>query len=283
MIDTNTQTNSTLISLSRAAQLTGYHQDYLGQLCRLGKLSAIKVGRNWFTYPDALNRLTPAQLAEDVLDEQFVESTTQQNLESGLDFAPPEIIQNITVSQVEGLPIAIRTIPAPTRSLNNVQSILTTMRIESLQREVMELRQLLSRLMAEVANHSILLNTRTNANLVDSLKHSYVSNFDFNAPYSRRNLLQDTDEEVAQSPELRWAPVHEPRYSILAIMSGAAVMVAIALLSYSIISGQFFGDTQPQVKTVYYQSSILASEPYTVLQPEVAGDSLTAESIGNEE
>jgi excisionase family DNA binding protein len=37
------------ISLSQAAQLTGYHEDYLGQAARFGKLKAIKVGRNWIT------------------------------------------------------------------------------------------------------------------------------------------------------------------------------------------------------------------------------------------
>lgn len=37
------------ISLSQAAQITGYHQDYLGLLCRLGKMRASKIGRNWYT------------------------------------------------------------------------------------------------------------------------------------------------------------------------------------------------------------------------------------------
>jgi len=37
------------LSLSQAAALTGYHEDYLGQAARLGELKAIKVGRNWLT------------------------------------------------------------------------------------------------------------------------------------------------------------------------------------------------------------------------------------------
>lgn len=37
------------VSLSQASQLTGYHQDYLGLLCRLGKMRASKIGRNWYT------------------------------------------------------------------------------------------------------------------------------------------------------------------------------------------------------------------------------------------
>jgi hypothetical protein len=43
------------LPLSEAAQLTGYHEDYLGQRARLGELKAIKIGRNWITSHQALN------------------------------------------------------------------------------------------------------------------------------------------------------------------------------------------------------------------------------------
>ena len=36
-----------LLSLSEASRQTGYHQDYLGFLCRQGKLKGFKIGRNW--------------------------------------------------------------------------------------------------------------------------------------------------------------------------------------------------------------------------------------------
>lgn len=45
------------ISLSQAAELSGYHQDYLGQLCRLGKIKAAKIGRNWYTTKSELQNL----------------------------------------------------------------------------------------------------------------------------------------------------------------------------------------------------------------------------------
>lgn len=45
------------ISLSQAAELSGYHQDYLGQLCRLGKIKAAKIGRNWYTTKSELQSL----------------------------------------------------------------------------------------------------------------------------------------------------------------------------------------------------------------------------------
>ncbi len=297
MLETNTQNNSALISLSRAAQLTGYHQDYLGQLCRLGKLSAVKVGRNWFTFPEALSTLSTSVAAEVFENEESVQegvgaqvdgteniasSEAQTDAETSFDFTAPKILQNITVSQVEGLPISIRTIPMSSRGMNNVQNILTTLRIENLQREVRDLRQLLTRLMAEVANHSEILQKRASNIVVDQLKHSYASNFDFNAPYSssavaREDLeTDDRIESLNQGPILKWTPTPQPRYSIMAIVSAAAVIAGFAVISYGVVSGQFFGSTQPQVSTIYHREPVIATE----LMPEVAGDTLPPENVG---
>jgi hypothetical protein len=43
------------ISLSQAAIITGYHEDYLGQRARLGELKAVKIGRNWVTHRSCLD------------------------------------------------------------------------------------------------------------------------------------------------------------------------------------------------------------------------------------
>jgi excisionase family DNA binding protein len=48
------------ISLSQAAKLTGYHEDYLGQTARLGELKAIKIGRNWITLRSSLDEFCRA-------------------------------------------------------------------------------------------------------------------------------------------------------------------------------------------------------------------------------
>lgn len=37
------------ISLNQAAQLSGYTQDYLGYLVRIGEIKGVKKGRSWFT------------------------------------------------------------------------------------------------------------------------------------------------------------------------------------------------------------------------------------------
>ena len=47
--ETNKDDKSRLISLPEAAELYGFHPDYLGQLARRGRLSAHKIGKMWVT------------------------------------------------------------------------------------------------------------------------------------------------------------------------------------------------------------------------------------------
>ncbi len=54
MLDTKTENENNFISLAEASQKTGYHQDYLGFLCRTGKLQGFKIGRNWVITKPAL-------------------------------------------------------------------------------------------------------------------------------------------------------------------------------------------------------------------------------------
>lgn len=302
MFETNTQTNSALISLSRAAQLTGYHQDYLGQLCRLGKLPAQKVGRNWFTFPEALKKLSAVEVQDEMslgLTEETAEDVTTAE---SFEYTEPQILQNITVSQVEGMPIAIRTVATPARRMNTVQNILTNIRIESLQQEVLELRQMLARLMSEVAKHSEILQNRSaltsaNRQTSDQLKHAYISNFDFNTPFSRINIMrQDQPTPGYGSAALNIQPNSQtelldtqPRYSLWAVVTATAVVAAFALVTFGMISGQFFGSTNPQVTTIYSHPAETFADDSSVpnpaaqetpLQPSVAGDSLPTVEVG---
>ena len=47
--------NQNFISLAEASKQTGYHQDYLGFLCRQGRLRGFKIGRNWVTTKESLD------------------------------------------------------------------------------------------------------------------------------------------------------------------------------------------------------------------------------------
>ena len=45
-----------LISLKKAAEISGYTQDYLGSLVREKKIKGERIGRDWFTTEEALKR-----------------------------------------------------------------------------------------------------------------------------------------------------------------------------------------------------------------------------------
>jgi hypothetical protein len=47
-MDEITLDDKTYVSSKRAAQITGYAKDYVGQLCREGRVEARLVGRNWY-------------------------------------------------------------------------------------------------------------------------------------------------------------------------------------------------------------------------------------------
>src|SRR3989344_7780342 len=43
-----------LISARQASEISGYATDYIGQLCRLGKLECSRIGRSWFVSEESL-------------------------------------------------------------------------------------------------------------------------------------------------------------------------------------------------------------------------------------
>ncbi len=278
MFETNIQNNSALISLARAAEITGYHQDYLGQLCRLGRLPAKKVGRNWFTSQEALQKIGATTLEENMTEavEQAVDE--QVGVQSAEQASAPGLIQAVTISQVEGLPIALRTIPRPVQVNNSVQSILTNLRIESLQKEVAHLRSLLNRLMEEVARHTSILEGRSSEmkNIQDSLRHSYISNLDFNPVRSSRTENVSDGEEVmvghlhyrsSEDSEISW-----PGFTVVTWLTGVAVLAGLVFMGLSVASGSFFGP-QPSasVTSIYHQPAQQRS--WEIVEPTVAGAS----------
>lgn len=48
--------DKTYISSKRAAAITGYAKDYIGQLCREGRVEAKLVGRSWYVYEPSLKK-----------------------------------------------------------------------------------------------------------------------------------------------------------------------------------------------------------------------------------
>lgn len=282
MLEINTLKNNnnlpTLISLSHAARLTGYHQDYLGQLCRAGKLPASKVGRNWFTSKEAVEKLTApisgSMESEDFVDESLyadslAESLNSESMEEEESVPSPTLVQSITISQVEGIPVAIRTVENASQNTNNLQSIITNMRVQSLQKEVLELREMLNRLLQEVTRQAKVLQEHNYESSQDSLRHSYIPNIDFGMATRPLNHEHQQFETVPQQIE-QWdiTVTQTPRYPI---MTWAAATAAVAILAYIVVgifAGSFLGNSQTEVSSIYYHSPIANSAT-----PTVAGDS----------
>jgi hypothetical protein len=53
-MDEITFDDKTYVSSKRAAQITGYAKDYIGQLCREGRVGARLVGRNWYVLESSI-------------------------------------------------------------------------------------------------------------------------------------------------------------------------------------------------------------------------------------
>lgn len=73
----------TYVSSKRAAEITGYAKDYVGQLCREGRVEARLVGRNWYILESALreHRFGPEK-------DQDVVHTTERTYASSAWEAP---------------------------------------------------------------------------------------------------------------------------------------------------------------------------------------------------
>ena len=65
------------ISSKRAAEITGYTKDYVGQLCRMGKIDAKLIGRNWFVGEDSI-RAHRFEGEEQTAEVQLAEEVTAQ-------------------------------------------------------------------------------------------------------------------------------------------------------------------------------------------------------------
>lgn len=303
MLEINTQSNSnnlaTLISLSHAARLTGYHQDYLGQLCRAGKLPASKVGRNWFTSKEAVEKLV-APIVEsvdlnnfdiatsnDFVDEALYADSLAESLVNEPEIAPrvavPTLVQSVTISQVDGLPVAIHTVHNPQDNTNNLQSIITNMRMQSLQKEVVELREMLNRLMREVTLHAQMLQEQNAYAVEDSLKHAYASNMDFglSGNFAQRQKTASVPFSIPQSQgdteqSQQWditITENAPQYSIATWVAATAALVMLVYIATGIYSGSFFGQQNAEVSSVYYHAESSVANITDISEPAVAGES----------
>lgn len=100
--------DAVFLSMAQVAKMTGYHQDYLGQMARSGKLDAIKVGRNWQT----------TKLAVDIMLGRVPKEEPQQVV--------PVVVQPVVqapvqpVVKIEALRVETPKISSPIKIVNQV-------------------------------------------------------------------------------------------------------------------------------------------------------------------
>lgn len=87
------------ISSKRAAKMTGYAKDYVGQLCREGRVSARLVGRSWYVLETAIqdHRFGDKRIESDevkVLNQEYVAQIAPES-SSHYESSPVEILPSI--------------------------------------------------------------------------------------------------------------------------------------------------------------------------------------------
>lgn len=280
------------ISLSQAARLSGYHQDYLGQLCRLGKLRAAKIGRNWYTTQSELQTLVNNSEAYGVLN-QFVinsdDSTDESELDSnkeGLDIAganssaeslepaikAPIVSSNYVISEVEAMPIRLEERPQLANSHHSIQTLITRMKLEELKSEVMQFAGLIDQISDEVMNHSeilkrheLLLESRTD------LRDAYSSNLEIGA---HSVPVQSSQVHVFNSANKQLSLDGLESVKSIWLWPALALLLAITVSSLFIFSISS-PSVQPELSTIIYQPQQGAK-----MDPQVAGAQTNSLEVG---
>lgn len=97
------------ISSKRAAKMTGYAKDYIGQLCREGRVSARLVGRSWYVLESAIKDHRFGEKEEDPKGQKEPAATPQEEVvspdsrpSSRYESASVEVLPSINRLKEEG-------------------------------------------------------------------------------------------------------------------------------------------------------------------------------------
>jgi hypothetical protein len=99
------------ISAKRAAEITGYARDYVGQLCREGHIDAKMVGRSWYVYEPSIraHRFGPETVSAPEAVEPLVIEPTQPEVPEEVAETPkytsevPDLLPELTPVTLEEL------------------------------------------------------------------------------------------------------------------------------------------------------------------------------------
>lgn len=99
------------ISARRAAEITGYTSDYVGQLCRGGKLDSKMVGRSWFVLEEsiishrALNAKVPPEKIPSVISTSLGEDVLALAVSASRNEKPKELESSVLAYEKENAPL----------------------------------------------------------------------------------------------------------------------------------------------------------------------------------
>ena len=264
------------VSLSQAAEISGYHQDYLGQLCRLGKIRAAKIGRNWYTTQTELKVLLSGDTAQedpnDILQEASLSTQADMDIQVQSQEAEaqeseravpiaPVIVDNYVISQVDGMPIKLRARNYE-GSQHNVQTLITRMKLEGLRNEVLQISQFVENINEQLSRHEEILNKlqaqAQNQNVLrNDLRENFVPSLTV-SPVTKikpESLITVIDRDVVPDEQLKeW----------VWLWPAVAVMMLVIPVGLLILLPKSEG---PAVaSTTYYQSEVAE------VNPQVAGE-----------
>lgn len=85
------------ISSKKAAELTGYAKDYIGQLCREGRVEARLVGRSWYVLESSISEHRFGKQEEEIKEPEAEESEVPENS----DWKSPRYVTEIVATLPE--------------------------------------------------------------------------------------------------------------------------------------------------------------------------------------
>ena len=214
MTDIEIRNTNKILSLSEASKVTGYHQDYLGFLCRTGKLEGQKIGRNWTTTSGAIRKLMNSGVVSDDID-TIRSTSTSIPVRVEKNNAKTQAQTSVLVNTVVGLPISLKAMVQP--------SVLDALRISKIHSRVLQttingLEQKVSQLNVKVDSFALTNNDlATTSNVSEqlppqnlkSLQGNFIPNFglhntdNLDQQYQTANLDVNKLESLYESFRLR--------------------------------------------------------------------------------
>lgn len=264
------------ISLSQAAEISGYHQDYLGQLCRMGKIRADKIGRNWYTTQTELKILLSGQGLDLEDSDELTNSATEavmEQVQSVKRAAPIQrqvtdivkvrnavVVDSEVISEVEGMDIALRT-QVPARAEHSIQSLITRMKLDSLKQEVLQIAVTVQSINQKLVEHEQMIHA-----LASQAKQRVDLRETFSPSLSVASMTVVRPEgllTVVDAPEV----ISEPVKQWVWLWPAMAVVFAAISLGVITLLPEVQGPAVAQ--TIYYHQNA------DLMLPQVAGDSDT--------